>query len=235
VKLTSDITRRLALRVVPKSSSHLLRWIVGLGGIGLFIVAVIDSSMIPLPIPGSTDLLLLVLSAHPYTSALLAVSFVAWAVAGSIVGGYLTWRTGQKGGEVALERYNRGRFLRPIAAWVKRHGALSVGVAALLPPPIPLLPFLLAAGALGIPRNQFLFSYSAARIARYSLIGWLGFTYGRHFVKVFQRTLAGWTTPVLSIYIGLVALGAGYGLWKFLKQRRKPVKASLNRSPLKST
>lgn len=218
------LARLLAIRAAAKPPSHLLNWIVGFGGIGIFVVAVIDSSMIPLPIPGSTDLLLLVLCAHRYTTVGLAISFVAWAVAGSIVGGYLTWRTGQRGGEIALERHVRARYLSPITGWVRRHGALSVSIAALLPPPIPLLPFLLAAGALGVPRNRFLWSYTVARIGRYSLIGWLGFTYGRHFVRVWQRELAGWSTAILCIYIGAVALGIGYGLWKFLKDRPKSAK-----------
>jgi hypothetical protein len=45
-------------------SSHLLRWLASLGGLGIFAVSVFDSSMVPLPLPGSTDLLLLLLAAH---------------------------------------------------------------------------------------------------------------------------------------------------------------------------
>jgi membrane protein DedA with SNARE-associated domain len=220
VSFAPRLTEFLALRAGSKASSRLLTWLVGLGGIGLFGVAVIDSSMIPIPLPGSTDLLLLILTAHPYTSSVLAVSFVAWAVAGSIAGGYLTWRAGQKGGAVALEKYVRPKHLKPVSRWVKRHGPITVGVAALLPPPIPLLPFLLAAGALGVPRNRFLGAFGIARLIRYSLISWLGFSFGRQFIRTWQRTLAGWSTPVLSIYLGLVVLGACYGFWKFFRKKK---------------
>ena len=41
-----------------------LHWLMGFGVMGLFVVSVIDSSIIPLPVPGSTDLLLILLVAH---------------------------------------------------------------------------------------------------------------------------------------------------------------------------
>lgn len=221
VSLLLQSVHAQSLRAGRTSSSHLLHRLVGLGAIGLFGVAVIDSSMVPLPVPGSTDLLLLLLAAHPYTSDLLAVSFVASAVAGSILGGYLTWSTGLRGGAAALDRYVPARFLSRITGWVTRHGALSVGIASLLPPPVPLQPFLFAAGALGVPRNRFLCSYGVARSARYSLIGWLGFKYGRRIVGVWRRSLASWSTPILYAFIAVVVLGVAYGLWGFLKNRRK--------------
>jgi membrane protein DedA with SNARE-associated domain len=201
-------------------SSHLVRWLISFGGIGLFGISALDSSVIPLPVPGSTDLILLFLASNRSVSSVLAGSFVAWAVAGSIVGGYLTWAAGTKGGKSALEKHVPQRYLSRLTGWVERHGMLSIFVAALLPPPIPLLPFLLAAGAFGIARGRFLLAYSASRTLRYGFIGWLGFTYGRRFARSFQRHLAGWSTPLLYIYISIVALGAIYALWKFNKQRR---------------
>jgi membrane protein YqaA with SNARE-associated domain len=213
-------SQRIAARAGSSSSHHLLRWLVGLGGIGVFGVAIVDSSMIPLPIPGSTDLLLLLLAVHPATSAPHVSSFVVCAIAGSIIGGYLTWGTGRKGGLATLEKRVPARLLARVTGWLERHGTLAIGLAAVLPPPIPLMLFLLAAGALGISRRNFLFSYGAARIARYSLIGWLGFTYGRQVVHIWRRSLTDWSTPILCIYGGLAALAAAYGFWRFLRERR---------------
>jgi len=153
-KATLGAVLQSARHLVPGarsgSTSHLLHWLVSFGGFGLCGVAVIDSSMIPIPLPGSTDLFLLLLSAHSYTSIRLSCSFVAWAFAGSVIGGYATWSAGVKGGNAALEKLGRGRFVGRVTGWVKRNGMLSVGIAALLPPPSPLTPFLLAAGALGV-------------------------------------------------------------------------------------
>ena len=74
-------------------------WLTHLGTLGLFSVAVIDSSVIPLPLPGSTDLLLLWLVSHSGDPCLLAPC----AIAGSILGGYTTWEAGRKGGHASAE------------------------------------------------------------------------------------------------------------------------------------
>ena len=134
-------------------------WLTHLGALGLFSVAVVDSSVIPLPLPGSTDVLLLWLVAHSGDPWLLAPC----AIAGSILGGYTTWHIGRRGGEEALRQYVPARLLGPIAGWVERHRILAVFLPALLPPPIPLLPFALASGALAFRAADS--SPSSARLA----------------------------------------------------------------------
>jgi membrane protein YqaA with SNARE-associated domain len=199
------------------------------GTLGLFAVSVIDSSIIPLPVPGSTDLLLILLVAHrgdPYLAAITAT-------VGSILGGYLTWGTGSKGGEAALHRYMPKRFARRLTGWVESKGTLAVTIAALLPPPFPLMPLLLAAGALGVSRRRFLVSFSLARTFRYALVAWLAAIYGRTMVRAFRHYLAGWSTPLMWTYLGLVVAGVLYGVYKFRRERRQasapqPATASAN-------
>src|SRR5580658_5370876 len=161
-----------ALRAHASAVPH---WLTQLGLPGLFAVAVIDSSVIPLPIPGSTDLLLLWLVAHGGDPWLLAPC----AVAGSILGGYTTWHIGRIGGEGALHHYVPARILGRVAGWVESHPILAIFLPAMLPPPIPLSPFLLASGALGVSRRRFLTVYGASRTLRYSLVAWLAIAYGR--------------------------------------------------------
>jgi membrane protein YqaA with SNARE-associated domain len=199
-------------------SAHGLHWLMGFGTLGLFAVSVIDSSIIPLPVPGSTDLLLALLVAHRGSPVFAAAA----AALGSILGGYLTWATGAKGGEAALHRYLPRRFGRRLSAWVEKRGVGAVTLSALLPPPFPLMPLLLAAGALGVSRKRFLVSFGLARTFRYALVAWLADTYGRVVVRVFRQYLAGWSTTIMWIYLGLVVAGILYGLWKFQHQRRQP-------------
>jgi membrane protein YqaA with SNARE-associated domain len=134
-------------------------WLIHFGVLGVFAVSVVDASVIPLPLPGSTDLLVLLLATQHSALWLLILA----AVSGSVLGGYLTWSAGKRGGEARLQRYVPKRFLTPLSGWVKRHGITSVCTASILPPPIPLMPFLLAAGALGVSRRQFLWAFTAAR------------------------------------------------------------------------
>jgi membrane protein YqaA with SNARE-associated domain len=185
-------------------------WLTHLGALGLFSVAVVDSSPIPLPLPGSTDLLLLWLVAYGGDPWLLA----AMAIAGSLVGGYSTWHVGRRGGEAALRRYVPARLLGRVVGWVERHRILAVFLPALLPPPIPLLPFALTSGALGVSRSRFLVVYGAARTLRYSLIARLAVNYGRHAIRLWSRTLQKWSTPLICVFVTLLVVGVCYGIWK---------------------
>jgi membrane protein YqaA with SNARE-associated domain len=185
-------------------------WLTHLGALGLFSVAVIDSSVIPLPLPGSTDLLLLWLVAHHGDPWLLAPC----AIAGSIIGGYTTWHIGRRGGEEALRQYVPARLLGPIVGWVERHRILAVFLPALFPPPIPLLPFALASGALGVSRSRFLALFGAARALRYSFIAWLSVIYGRRIVSLWSGALQTWSTPLLCVFVGLLIACICFGIWK---------------------
>jgi len=198
-------------------------WLIHLGALGVFGVSILDSSVIPLPLPGSTDVLLLFLTAHRGNPWLLA----ACAILGSILGGYLTWSTGKRGGEAALRRYVPARQIDRIAKWVEGHSALAVLLPAMLPPPMPLLPFLLAAGALGVSRRRFLIAFSAARTLRYGLVAWLGVKYGRAVVRTWTTYVAGWSAPVLWTLLAITLIGLGYGVWKL--RRRKKAADPINR------
>jgi membrane protein YqaA with SNARE-associated domain len=209
-----------ASALTAKSSSGFLKWLMHLGGVGLFALAIVDSSMVPVPLPGSTDLVLLLLTAFRSSSLRSPIIFASCALAGSVVGGYMAWAAGKKGGEAALERLGKGRFVQRVQRWVKRNGILSVWLAAIQPPPMPLMPFTLAAGALGLSLPRFMIAYCTGRAVRYALIAWLGYKYGRQVLVWWQRDLKGWTTPILSVYVSLLVMAAGYGLWKYRKEIR---------------
>jgi membrane protein YqaA with SNARE-associated domain len=200
----------------PGGHAVMPRWLVHLGGPGLFAVAILDSSPIPLPLPGSTDLLLLLLVSsrgNPFELAGLAIL-------GSGIGGYLTWSAGKKGGEALLERSMPARFRKPLERWTKEHTLVSVFVAAILPPPIPLMPFLLAAGAFGASSRRFMVSLVSARILRYGLIAWAAEIYGRIVLVWWTKNLAAWSSAILWTFIGLLVSGIVYGIWQYRRQKR---------------
>jgi membrane protein YqaA with SNARE-associated domain len=188
-----------------------MHWLVHLGPVGLFGIAVLDACPIPLPIPGATDLLLLILVARKGSPWLL----VPLAVGGAAVGAFTAWSAGKKGGEPALRRYVPERYYDRMTGWVRKHGATVVALSAINPPPIPLMPFLVAAGALGVERGRFLSTFTAARAARYALVAWLGMRYGHHMIR--------WWNLYLANYSGVIAWGVFaiflaaflWGLWKW--------------------
>jgi len=184
---------------------------------GVFAVSALDASVIPMAIPGSTDLLLLWLISHGGNPWLL----VAIAVAGSLLGGYTTWHLGRKGGEAALERFVPRRLQKRVRGWSQQHSILAVMLPAMLPPPIPLWPFLLAAGALGVTWQRFLAAFGAGRALRYALVGWLAVRYGRHVIRLWSATLDKWSAPIGWTFGILMAASLAYGLWKFRRMREK--------------
>lgn len=212
--------------LTPPALSSAPNWLMHVGALGLFSVAVVDSSVIPLPLPGSADLLLLWLVAHSGNPWLLALC----AIAGSILGGYTTWHIGRRGGTVALRYYVPARLLVRIVGWVERHRILAVFLPALLPPPIPLLPFALASGALGVSRRRFLLVFGAARSLRYSFVAWLGVTYGHRIVQSLSGNLQKWSTLLLCIFVGLLLAGLCFGIWKVRGLRKIDAAETLARA-----
>ena len=201
----------------PAAHRRLLpHWAVHLGVVGLFLVSVLDSSIIPLPVPGTTDLMLLWLVSHNGNPWLLA----GCAIAGSMAGGYSSWHIGKKGGQAALQRWVPTRILQRIVGWVERHPVLAVFLPAILPPPIPLSPFLLASGALGVSRKRFLVVFGTARSVRYSVIAWLGVTYGRRIVGLWSGSLQKWSNPLLCIFVFLLVAGVWFGVFKVSGMRK---------------
>ena len=118
-------------------------WLQRLGGLGLVAVGLADGSVVPLP--GSTDALTIVLAAGshkdwPY--------YAAMATVGSTLGGYLTYRLGRKGGKEGLDKRFGGERMEKVYKKFQRGGFFTVFIPAILPPPFPTGPFLVAAGAL---------------------------------------------------------------------------------------
>ena len=203
--------------------SSTLHWLARLGAPGVFAVSLVDATIIPLAIPGSTDLLLLWLISNGGNPYLLVGS----AVAGSLIGGWTTWRLGKKGGEAAIERYVPPRLQKRVQGWGQKHPVLVVFMPAILPPPIPLWPFLLAAGALGASWKRFLAGFGTARLLRYSLMGWLAIRYGRHMVKLWSATLEKWSGPIMGTFIVLTVAGVAFSVWKLRRSSRQEKSAAV--------
>ncbi len=196
-------------------------WILHFGAFGVFGVALLDASPIPLPIPGSTDILILILGAHGGWPWLLALA----AVSGSLIGGYLTWKTGKKGGEAMLDRTmkNRKRLRARLTGWIRGHGIVTVCIAALLPPPIPLMPFILAAGALGVTRRQLLIALGIARSLRYGAEAAVALLYGHQILRLWSQYLAGRSNVILYSFLSLMAASILFGIWQYRRsQHRRP-------------
>jgi membrane protein YqaA with SNARE-associated domain len=196
--------------------SGVIHWLARLGPLGLFGVAAIDSSGIPLLIPGSTDLLLLWMVSHHGSPWLMTPC----AVCGSVLGGYIAWSAGSRGGEAVLRHHGLARFIEPFVGWAKRHTILSIFVPALMPPPVLVSPFVLVSGAIGVSRRRFLTVYGTARALRYGLVAWLGVVYGHSVTRMWNGLIQKWTMPLVCVFVAMLVCGVGLVVWQVVRGRK---------------
>ena len=193
--------------------SHLIHLFLSFGLVGLFLVSVVDSSFVPLPIPGVTDIMVVLYAAQHANLVLL----VAVATAGSALGGYLSYVIAQKGGMAFLEKHVPKRIFRRVTGWMEHHAILAVALPAILPPPMPLSPFVLAAGALRMKFRTFITAFTISRLVRHILAAWLGVIYGRQVLHLWNMFFEKYGTPVLiGIWVVILA-GVGIALWRIWK------------------
>ena len=200
----------LATVVVKKTLMHLVR---RLGGPGLIALGLIDNSFIPLP--GGMDAATILLAAPRHEPWWY---YALMALIGSLIGGYLTYRIGLKGGEQTLDKKLSKKRARQANHLFRRYGFWSVVVTAVSPPPVPIVPTLIVAGALKYPPQKFLTALALGRAARYTLLAYLGHRYGRHIVGWLSR----YYQPLLYTLIALAVAGALVALYYWRRQRQKP-------------
>jgi len=198
---------------------NLMRYMLGFGLPGLLFISIVDSSPIPLPIPGSTDILIILFAARSGQWLLLTLL----ATIGSIIGGYLSYQAGKAGGMHMLERYVSPRYLKRITTWTENHSIIAVALPAILPPPMPLTAFMLAAGALKISIKRYMTSFTISRALRHGICAWLGMHYGRPILRTWNHFYARWSTTMLIVIIVLIVVSIGvpiYFMWREARARK---------------
>ena len=168
------------------------QWALGVGGSGLFVIALLDSSV--LSFPQVADALVLVQSArHPR----YLLYYAGMATLGSLVGCLGLYAAGRKGGEVFLRRRFKAAHVDRGFELYRRYGMLVVLVPALLPPPAPFKIFVLLSGAAGLSPLAFGLAVAVGRGVRYVGQAWLAATYGDRAGELLTR-YAGETVAVLA-------------------------------------
>jgi membrane protein YqaA with SNARE-associated domain len=196
--------------------SPFVRMLLSFGLVGIFPVSIVDSSFVPLPLPGITDIMIIVMAAQHQNVILL----VLLASAGSALGGYFSHLVGQRGGMAFLEKRIPPRIFRRVCQWMENHAILSVALPAILPPPMPLSPFVLAAGALRMSRKKFLTTFTISRAARHTIAAWLGIHYGRHIIRLWNGVSAKYATPFLIVLWAGIAISCAFAFWQLYKTSR---------------
>ena len=182
-----------------------------MGGPGLVLLGIADNSVIPLT--GSMDVLTIWLAARHHEPWLY---YAFMATLGAVVGGYITYALARKGGKETMERKLSRKRATQVSQAFERWGFFAVAVPALMPPPFPFLPFLLAAGAMQYSPRKFLGALTLGRGVRYTIVAGLGFHYGTHILRFFRH----YYKPAMAILIGVAVIGTVMSLIQYLRMRK---------------
>lgn len=195
---------------LQKTVAWLLRVLAPLGLFGVFVVALIDSSSIALPLDP-------LVAGYVYqSSAWFAVPILA--ALGSAIGSLVIYGIGLKGGEMLLEKRIPKERLERIRDRFERQEFLAVMVPAILPPPTPIKLFVLAAGAFRMRVREFFAAMLCGRLIRYYLLAAVVHYFGPGIVHVIRASFRQhlWTSVITILVITGVI---GFLFW------RKPAKA----------
>lgn len=170
------------------------------------------------------DALTIILSAHqqdwwPY--------YALMATIGGVVGGYATYALAREGGKEELDKKLSPQKAERIYKTFNRYGFWSLFVPALLPPPVPFSPFLIAAGALHYSRKKFLLTVGTGRGIRYSILAYLGSRYHQEIFGFFHS----YYQPILWSLVALTVIGGimvAVYVWRRKKQGKPIIKGSKN-------
>jgi membrane protein YqaA with SNARE-associated domain len=148
-------------------------WARELGGVGLFVIALLDSSF--LSFPQVNDILIILLStAYPARMPYYA----GMTTLGSLVGCFMLYAVARRGGDAFLRRRMKGPFVDRALRLYQKYGLMAVIVPALLPPPVPFKLFVLLAGAAAVSPIRFGIAIVIGRGVRYFGQGYLAVLYG---------------------------------------------------------
>jgi len=179
---------------------------LALGAPGLFLVALLDSSILSLP--EIADLLVIwMVVQHKERLVLYAAS----ATLGSVSGCLALYYVGRKGGDALVRKRFKSTTVDKTLAAFQRHGVMAVLIPSVLPPPAPFKIFVLLAGVAEIGVGQFATAVAIGRGARYFTEGLLAVWYGEQAMDFIRDNGA---TVSLGIVTLLVVAFAAYLFWR---------------------
>ena len=172
---------KLLLQQATGKLARLSEYFIALGPFGLFAVALLDSTFVPLP--SSVDALMIVLTtAHPR----MMIWYALIATAGSTIGCLILYYISRRAGTRALKKFSKAKQKR-VKELIDRYDVLSVLVASLMPPPFPFKLFVISAGVFRFDVIRFTIALIAGRGFRFLLEGYLAIRYGAQAKEVLAR------------------------------------------------
>jgi membrane protein DedA with SNARE-associated domain len=167
---------------VERMGSTATTLIMSLGGLGVLLLAIGDSSLVS--VPEGNDILIVLLSAGGSWGHMFY--FVGLTTLGSVIGCLILYAIGRKGGNSILRRRFDQSRIDQAESLYKKYGIFSILIPSIIPPPMPFKLFVLSAGVFRMNQAAFITAVIIGRTLRYSTWGILAVIYGdpiKHFVQ----------------------------------------------------
>jgi membrane protein YqaA with SNARE-associated domain len=178
--------------------------LVHYGGPGLTVLGIISSLF---PIPGGLDLATILLSAQNRDRWWM---YALFALVGDVIGAYLNYRVAREGGKEAVHKKISKEKAEKVFQKFEHYGGWLLLVGSWMPPPMPWIPFLAAAGALKYPIRKYLGIVAVARGMRFFAAAWVGHIYGDWIISV----VSSYEREIIYAFIALgVLIGIGVLLY----------------------
>ena len=169
------------LHPITKWLTRLSEYLITYGAFGLFAVALLDSTFVPLP--SSADALMLLLSTTNPSWMLL---YAFMATSGSALGCWILYLISRRAGSRALNRFSEAKQQR-VKNWIEKYDAFAVLVATLLPPPFPFKLFVITAGVFRFSLLRFMLAIIVGRAFRFLLEGYFAVRYGAQAKEILTK------------------------------------------------
>jgi membrane protein YqaA with SNARE-associated domain len=183
---------------------------------GAILMGALDSSLLFF-LPFGIDALVVYLAAR---NAMLFWLYPILATLGSVAGAGVTFGIGVKAGENGLERLVSKRRLDRMRKRLERPGALATAIPALMPPPFPMTPFILTAGALGADATRFMATFGTARLVRFGAEAVLARVYGSGILRVLQSDTVHMVIIGFIVIAVIGTLASAVVMWRNTRQPR---------------
>ena len=183
--------------------TRLSEYLIAYGAFGLFTLALLDSTFVPLP--SSADALMLLLSTTNPSWMLL---YAFMATAGSALGCLILYLISRRAGARALNRFSEKKQAK-VKNWIERYDMFAVLAATLMPPPFPFKVFVVSAGVFRFSLLRFMLAIIVGRGFRFLLEGYVAVRYGAQ------------AKEIIAKYYPWIALGLVVAIVIFLLLRQK--------------
>jgi membrane protein YqaA with SNARE-associated domain len=186
--------------------------VLKLGGFGLLILGVLDSSFLVAPL--GNDLLVVAMTARRHSVGYM-LYYALMSSVGSVLGVMLVDLVVRRLGEDGLEKHLPRKQLAYVEGKVRTNAAWALAVASLAPPPFPFTPFIIATSALQYPRKKMYTVTGLFRMVRFTGLGVLALFFGRSILYWFHNPI------VEGCFIGLLVvavLGSVMSVYGWIKR-----------------